>query len=413
MNISVLTLGCKANQAESSIIEANLQSAGNNIVDLSEKPDICIINTCTVTMKSDYESRQLIRRARKAGSKVIVTGCYSELNKDRVTEMDGVDAVIDNNNKFSIINRLTGIGINTTLTPKNYRRSRFFIKVQDGCNFACSYCIIPKARGRSSSIALENILEQVSAISDNYSEVVLIGIHLGTYGYDLIPKVKLSELVRAILSKTDIKRIRLSSLEINEVDDELIELLHDKRLCSHLHIPLQSGDDRILSLMNRQYDSNTYRRGVEKISHVLPEISIGADIITGFPGEGEQEFDNTRRFIEALPLSYLHVFSFSPRTGTRASEMPMNIEPSLIKERSNTLIALGQRKKQAYMKRQIGKTLETLIDEIGPDGSSSGITDNYLRARAYIKAPAVKSIASIRIEGYNYRELLGSLDLNS
>lgn len=410
MKVSVLTLGCKANQAESSIIEANLQSAGNNIVELSDKPDICVINTCTVTLKSDHESRQLIRKAHKAGSKVIVTGCYSELNKEKVNAMEGVAAVIDNNDKFSVINRLTGIGMNTALTHEGYRRSRFFLKVQDGCNFACSYCIIPKARGRSSSISIESIIEQVTALSDNYSEIVLIGIHLGTYGYDLTPKVKLSALIRAILTKTSIKRIRLSSLEINEVDDELIELLHDERLCNHLHIPLQSGDDRMLRLMNRQYDTRVYKSGIEKIHDALPEISIGTDIIAGFPGEGNEEFENTRRFIEALPLSYFHVFSFSPRTGTRASEMPMNIDPATKKDRSNLLIELGQRKKQAYMEKQIGRTLGALIEEVCADGSSTGITENYLRVRAYIKEPVVKIITSLRVDGYNKNELLGSVE---
>lgn len=410
MKISVLTLGCKANQAESSMIEANLQSAGSSIVDISEGPDICIINTCSVTMKSDYESRQLIRRADKAGSKVIVTGCYSELNKEKVAAMEGVTAVIDNNNKFSIINKLTGIEVDTALTHKGYGRSRFFLKIQDGCNFACSYCIIPKARGRSGSIAIEKIIDQIAALSDNYSEIVLIGIHLGTYGYDLIPKVKLSDLVRAILSKTNIKRIRLSSLEINEIDEELIELLHDKRLCSHLHIPLQNGDDRILRLMNRQYDARTYRKGVEVIHKALPDISIGTDIIVGFPGEGAEEFENSRYFIESLPFSYLHIFPFSPRIGTRASEMPMNVNSSIKKERSNLLIELGQRKKQAYMKKQIGRTLGALIEEICADGSSTGITDNYLRVRAYIKVPVLKTITSLRVDGYNKNELLGSVE---
>lgn len=410
MKVSVLTLGCKANQAESSMVEANLQAAGNSIVDISGKPDICIINTCTVTLKSDYESRQLIRRAHKTGSKVIVTGCYSELNKEKVKAMEGVAAVIDNNNKFSIINQLTGRNIDTALIHGDYRRSRFFLKVQDGCNYACSYCIIPSARGRSSSIPIDDIIEQVKQLADNYKEIVLIGIHLGTYGYDLIPKVKLSKLIRTIITRTKIKRIRLSSLEINEIDDELIELLHDKRLCGHLHIPLQSGDDRVLRLMNRQYDSRTYRNGIEKIHKALPEISIGTDIIAGFPGEGAEEFENTRHFIESLPFSYLHAFSFSPRTGTKASEMPMSIEPSTKKERSNILIGLGQRKKQAYMERQIGRTLEALIEDVCADGSAAGITDNYLRVRAYIEEPVMKSIANLRINGCNDKELIGSLD---
>lgn len=407
MKFTILTLGCKANQAESTMIEANLQSSGYKIVDLTENPDICIINTCTVTSKSDYQSRQLIRRAHRAGSKVVVTGCYSELNKDIVSTMNGVMMVANNRNKTSIINMLTTHNVDNTL---NFRgtKSRFLMKVQDGCNYSCSYCVIPKARGRSRSIEIARVVEQMKSVSMNYNEVVLTGIHLGTYGQDLTPKVKLSNLVKAILTETDISRIRLSSLEINEVDEDLLRLLHDKRVCRHLHIPLQSGDNKILRLMNRRYDSDTYIRGILKILLEFPDISIGADVIAGFPGEGEEEFENTRDLIDSLPFSYLHVFPFSRRPGTEAANIGGYVDPPIKKDRCAKLIRLGKRKKREYMSKQIGKTLDALIEEGLDDYSFIGTTGNYLKVRVSMNHPKPKSVVYVRIDGCDGEGLFGT-----
>lgn len=407
MRVSLLTLGCKANQAESSLIEAELRSQGYNVVEINENPDFCIINTCSVTLKSDYQSRQLIRRAGRAGSSVIVTGCYSELNKDAVKAMDGVAMVVDNANKTSISNILTGKSSCDTSCINMSTRGRFFLKVQDGCNHSCSYCIIPKARGRSRSETIEEVISRIDAVSTAYTEVVLTGIHLGTYGYDLFPNVVLSDLLRSILLKTRIKRVRLSSLEVCEMDDKLLELMQDERICKHLHIPLQSGDDRILRMMNRAYDSGVFLRGIKRLLQRIPEISIGTDIIAGFPGEGEKEFHNTYNFLESIPFSYLHVFPFSSRKGTRASEMPDSIDSMTKKKRCSILRALGARKRLEYMRSQIGKTLDLLIEEKDAEGACLGTTGNYLKVRARLSDARLKEIVPVGIAALSDDVLVG------
>lgn len=408
MKIAVLTLGCKVNQAESSSIEGTLKSGGHMIVNLADKPDVCIVNTCTVTAKSDYQSRQLIRRAHKAGAKVYVTGCYSELNRDSIQAMDGVDEVISNADKMSIINKLHNETISITSSLSN-SKSRLFLKVQDGCNYSCSYCTIPRARGKSRSISLIDIISDIDrAVASGFNEVVLTGIHLGTYGIDLKPKVSLSELLATILKNTSIKRMRLSSLEVREIDSRLLELLTDKRVCNHLHIPLQSGSDKILKLMGRMYDSAQFSFKINEVAKRVQGISIGTDVIVGFPGEDGNEFESTRNLIDGLPISYLHVFPFSSRPGTPASTMPSNCSAENKKQRVHTLTTLNQRKKELYLSRQLGKTLDVLIEERLGDGSYCGTSDNYLKVVVSAGNNKIGSIVSSRIESINEGRLIGT-----
>lgn len=408
MKISVLTLGCKVNQAESFLIEGALKSVGHSIVNISEKPDICIINTCTVTSKSDYQSRQLIRRAHRVGARVFVTGCYSELNRENVKSMEGVEEIVDNDNKLSIINRLTGKNISSSLYFSAERRSRLFIKIQDGCNSSCSYCVIPKARGVSKSVNPEEVIQQVSkAVSSGYNEIVLTGIHLGTYGHDLKPKVTLSSLLVTLLKKTKISRIRLSSLEVREIDDELVEIFSDKRLCNHLHIPLQSGDDNILKSMNRLYNSRQFSFKIEDICKRVPNIAIGTDIIVGFPGEGEAEFQNTYNLLEILPITFIHIFPFSPRTDTKALKMHDNTPFPVKKKWASALEALNKGKKIEYMTKQVGKTLDVLIEENRSDGACYGTSSNYLKILIPSKTYSRGSLVCARIEGLQEGQLVG------
>lgn len=407
MKLSVLTLGCKTNQAESFQIQTDLLRQGYHIVDISGRPDICVINTCTVTAKSDYESRQLIRKAHKSGAKVIVTGCYSEINRHAVAGMEGVSLVVDNQNKLDIIKVLSDNATHDTSEYDSLQKSRFFLKVQDGCNFSCTYCIIPKARGRSRSVEIKELVRQVNQISGLYKEIILTGIHLGTYGYDLNPKVTLFDLLYALL-ETDIQRIRLSSLEITELDDKLLKLMQDSRVCKHAHIPLQSGDDTILKLMNRGYDTKRFAEGIENIHKVLKDISIGADVIVGFPGEGEKEFENTRLFIESLPFSYLHIFPYSHRRGTVASKMPLNIDSVTLKKRRTILKGLDKAKKKEFMFKQIGQILDPLIEKQSDNGSCMGTTGNYLKVKTVLKAPSLKNIVRVRIERVEDEFLFGS-----
>lgn len=405
MKASILTLGCKANQSESIEIESYLRSAGYRIVDLNESPEICIINTCTVTAKSDYQSRQLIRRAIKAGSKVYVTGCYSEINKDEVERLDGLFRIIPNDKKYLIIKELTSKNsINTLYFTSS--KSRYFFKIQDGCNYSCSYCIIPKARGRSRSLDPELIIERIREVSHYYREVVLTGIHLGTYGYDLKPKLKLSQLIEMILKETPIKRIRLSSLEIGEIDEQLLELLSDSRICQHLHIPLQSGDDNVLGRMKRNYRVKDFLKGIYKIIERYPGISIGTDVIVGFPGETNEEFNNTRQLIESLPFSYLHVFPYSVRSGTEAPNLSPYVNDHIKKQRAAILRDLSSQKRLDYSKRQIGRILDVLIER-RIDSYYIGLSSNYLKIKTASHNLPLRDIVNIRISELIDSELFG------
>ncbi len=406
MKISILTLGCKVNQYESSVIKGNLINNGHDIVSLSENPHYCIVNTCAVTAKSDYQSRQLIRRAIKSGAKVIVTGCYSTIMPNEIKSIKGIHCVIDNFNKYNIIKLLSNN--NLSITYNFSCKSRPYIKIQDGCNYSCTYCIIPFVRGKSRSINVEDILRQINNfVLDGYTEIVLTGIHLGLFGYDLVPKTNLVSLIRSILKETKIKRIRLSSLEINEIDDEFIEILQDDRICKHLHIPLQSGDDKILKLMNRNYTTKGYVKVLNTVIKKISNIAIGTDIIVGFPGEGQNEFMNSLNLIESIPFSYIHIFPFSPRPGTVASRMKCHIPSATKKERVNILKDLNIKKKELYLKSQINKILDIIIEEQTTEQTSVGTSSNYLKVRLNSNKYLPKSLINVRINGIENDMLTG------
>ena len=399
MRVALLSLGCKVNQSELINIEAALRGLESiSIVGLDEKPDICVINTCTVTAKSDYQSRQLIRRAAGTGARVIVTGCYSELNPQAVKGMKGVSNVVANNEKDLIINVISNESSSAALNNGIARgsRSRYFLKIQDGCNYACSYCIVWKARGRARSVNPETVIERVRrAVENGYKEIVLTGIHLGLYGRDLAgeaglkTKTCLSWLVEKILAETEIQRLRVSSLEINEVDERLMDLMKEGRVARHLHLPLQSGDDRILELMKRRYDSAGYINKVNKLVKKIPFLGLGTDVIVGFPGEGEAEFENTVSAVKELPFTYMHVFAYSPRPGTAASELKGKVAGPEKKRRSAILRDLAREKKRSHIDGLRGEVLKILVERGGipgyavEDGKALpgylGVADNYVK----------------------------------
>jgi threonylcarbamoyladenosine tRNA methylthiotransferase MtaB len=398
MKVSVLTLGCKVNQSESSIIEGNLKKLGYSIVSLSEHPDYTVVNTCAVTSKSDYRSRQLIRRAVRSGARVIVTGCYSHLRPNDIRDIDGIFSIVENNKKMSIINMLSDNIASTTYSYSS--RSRPYLKVQDGCNFACTYCIVPLARGKSVSLDVSEVIRQANEFeASGYNEIVLTGIHLGSYGYDLRPRTRLSELLKTLLKKTKIHRIRLSSIEINEVDDELIGILKEQRICKHIHLPLQSGDDAVLRLMNRMYTSDVYVSTVENIIKNVPDIAIGTDVIVGFPGEGDKEFLNTKELLSSMPIAYMHIFPFSSRPNTLASKMSMQNTPSVKRERFNELNALNIKQKRAFILSQINKTLDIIIEEHCPENISSGTSNNYLKVKIPSRMYPKGTLVYVRVSG--------------
>jgi len=378
MRIAVLTLGCKTNQAESNYIKNAAVGSGHSIVTLKDSPDICIINTCTVTAKSDYQSRQIIRRALKTGARVLVTGCYSEISADEISAISPDLEVVSNLGKTNVIKML---GIDTETISLSYfpDRSRPFVKIQDGCNYACSYCTIPKARGHSRSRAVEEIAGEIGMLESNgFAEVVLTGIHIGHYGYDLEPKVSLSYLLDNILTYTKKVRIRLSSIEANEIDEHLLELLSDKRVCPHLHIPLQSGDDLILKQMKRPYSRQYYISKVQEVLKRFPGIALGTDIIVGFPGEGEAEFLNTSRLVEEIPFSYLHIFPYSDRPGTQSAGMSVQVSPETRKARAQVLKTIDIDKRKAYRHAQIGRSLNVVCEKRLQNGLYTGKSENYL-----------------------------------
>jgi threonylcarbamoyladenosine tRNA methylthiotransferase MtaB len=396
MKISIITLGCKVNQYESNYLEANLVRLGCDIVKLSENPDVAIINTCTVTSKSDYQSRQFIRRATKIGCKLIVTGCYAQLNKKRILEINREAKIVDNFNKYSIIKMLTNI--NECYTLNYSKRARPYIKIQDGCNNYCSYCIVPYVRGKSRSIPPEDIIESITNYEKNgFNEIVLTGINLGFYGKDF-NHLNLNLLLKDILLKTKIKRIRLSSLEVNNINEQLLEIMSDSRLCKHIHIPLQSGDDKILRLMNRNYTVKSFVKKIEEIKKRFNDICIGTDIIVGFPFEEEKEFLNTYNIIKRLPISYIHLFKYSPRPFTNAYNLPSNKNIHDTKRRFNMLKDLCILKRSEFYKYNIGKTVDIIVEDYISDKAIIGTSNNYLKVITCKKDIPLKSLINVKLK---------------
>ncbi|MEJ2253273.1 MAG: tRNA (N(6)-L-threonylcarbamoyladenosine(37)-C(2))-methylthiotransferase MtaB [Nitrospirota bacterium] len=407
MKVSLLTLGCKVNQAEAAQWEGALRSRGHAIVGLGDAPDVCVVNTCTVTGKSDYQSRQLIRRAGRTGARVLVTGCYEELNDERARGLGGVEHVVRNAEKDSIISYIDEQA-HETHHLLGAARTRAFLKVQDGCDRRCSYCLVWRARGRPRSVEPEAVARMVRrAVAEGAQEVVLTGIHLGLYGVDLTPAKPLSALVRKVLSDTAVKRVRLSSLEVGEVDQSLLELFEDERLLRHLHIPLQSGHDGVLRRMNRHYSAEAFRRRVQGISERYPGMALGTDVIAGFPGETDQAFLNTYNLLESLPFTYVHVFPYSPRPGTPAVGMPGAVSGPLKKKRAARLRSLALEKKKAFMKRQVGRILEVLVEEELPDGLVQGTSRNYLKVRLPGEGRLKGSLVPVRIGALEDEALWG------
>lgn len=379
MKIAVLTLGCRTNQAESARIEEMLQAVGHQIVSSTGEAEICIINTCSVTAKADYQSRQLISRTLKVNAQVFVTGCYSELNAGIITDKNSTVKVVPNKDKDHIINMIPHATACDILPSVARHRRRPVIKVQDGCNNECSYCIIQKARGKSSSVVPDKVLQEIDKYHAlGFEEIVLSGIHLGIYGRDLKNQCTLAKLLEIILKQTSIKRIRLSSIEVNELTPQLLDILSDNRICKHLHLPMQSGDDYILGLMNRSYTSSEYRISIENILKRFNNIGIGTDVIVGFPGERDDNFNKTLHLIDNLRISYLHVFPYSSRPGTPAALMPHHVPESLKKSRAKRLREIGNIKKEAFIRNNIGLEHDIVIETLG-DAMAKGTTSNYIR----------------------------------
>lgn len=425
--VAIATLGCKTNQFESAAIEEQLKGAGYTIVPFEEGADLVVVNTCTVTARTDAQSRNLIRRARRLNlqSRIIVTGCYAQVEPEALRGIPGVAMVIGNDEKKDLLRYLAeererqlvatdGLargrgGVALSLTSFT-DRSRAFLQIQNGCDAFCSYCIIPYARGSSRSVPFDEVVERVEhLVGSGYHEVVLTGIHMGAYGLDLDPQSSLTDLVLAIEERTEIPRLRLGSIEPNEITDRLIErMATSDRICPHLHIPMQSGSDSILKRMNRHYDAGFFHHLVEKIHRSVPEVAIGVDVIAGFPGETEEEFDQTWRLIDHLPLSHLHVFPYSRRPGTPAAEMAEQLDGALIRERAAKLRSLGEAKARRYAERFVGRVLELVVEGGEEDGWRRGLSRNYLGVQFRGEA-APGDRVWVRVEEWTASGLRGTL----
>jgi threonylcarbamoyladenosine tRNA methylthiotransferase MtaB len=400
VRVAVATLGCKVNQCESAGIAEALTARGMTLVPFEEAADGYIINTCTVTGRTDYQSRQLIRRAirKNPAAAVIVTGCYAQRAPEEIARIPGVRFITGNAEKERIpdilcemtagvprilvgdIRKEKGISrLGATLFPEH---TRAFLKIQDGCDAFCSYCIVPHARGASRSLPPEEAMERTASISRaGYREVVLTGIHLGAWGRDLRPQADLATLVRRIADGCAVERLRLSSIEPRELSDELIDLIGaEGTVCRHVHIPLQSGDDGILAAMHRDYDAAFFRDLVRKLHATVPGIAVGIDVMAGFPGETEEAFANTLRMAEEMPIAYIHVFPYSRRPGTPAATMAGQIPEPEKKRRAERLRAVGAVKRQRFAEGFIGTPLSVLVEGRSDKntGFPVGFSDNYI-----------------------------------
>lgn len=425
--VIISTLGCKSNQYDSSALEDILIESGHCIVPLPGPADACIINTCTVTEKTDVQSRQLIRRVRRLnpGAIVIVTGCYAQVSPDEVKEIDGVDYIIGNPEKGRILEYLkkgrrdapvAAIGRWEDGTPFTLRaktsggRTRANFKVQEGCNRACSYCIIPRARGASRSLPPDDIFRELDSLMEaGYKEIILTGIHLGAWGAELSPPLGLVDLLKLIDGRKYPCRFRVSSLDPDEVTDGLVDMLKSTSVCNHLHIALQSGDDSIIRKMKRPYTAELFRERVTKAFESVPEVSIGGDVIAGFPGEGQKEFEKTFSLLKDLPLAYLHIFPYSRRRGTAAIDYAGHVPARTIKERCERLRKLDEEKRKAFYKRSIGRNAEALV-EIARDrktGLLKGRTRNYIPVLFEGGDELKNTVASVRLASYTVNGMQG------
>ena len=430
MKIAIATLGCKINQYDSAVIQSRLESK-HSFVAFDEEADCYVINSCTVTDRADWEARQLVRRAKRLNpaAKVLVTGCYAQVNPQEVACVIGVDYVVGLNRLDDLVRfveeapaeatqmavtdvkRERGVPVLGTRALPGHTRA--FLKIQEGCNYSCTYCIIPTARGLSRSVTPRQVLEQVRRLAGaGYKEVVLTGIHLGGYGQDLKPRMDLMALVEMIAASGLILRVRLSSLDPREVPDRLLDLVAASDVvCPHLHICAQAGDNEILKRMRRNYDTGYYRALLDRVRDRLPDAALGSDIIVGFPGETDEQFENCLEYFVSLPLTYFHVFPYSSRRGTFAASLPDAVPAGQKKSRARRMRELGERKKSDFYARFIGQRARVLVEAKleRTTGLQRGFSRNYLPVTVAAAGDLTNREVEVRIEDLRKGWLAGRL----
>ena len=418
----VQNFGCRATQADGAAIERQLAQKGLTRANSSGQADLVVLNTCTVTAAADQDARAAIRRVHRENpaAKILVTGCYAQRAPEEIAALPGVSWVVGNSHKHQVAEIASGtsrdfisleslslsapaftvvgdIFAHTELVAAPVfaaddpaSRTRPNLKVQDGCNNRCSFCVIPSVRGQSRSMHLERVLVEAQALAaSGYREIVLSGINLGRWGRDFVPQQRFEQLLRALLEHTDVQKIRISSVEPMDWSDELIELVAESpRIAKHAHVPLQSGSDRILRLMHRKYRPWHYAEKIRKIYEAMPEAAIGADVMVGFPGETDELFEQSLSFIEHLPFTYLHVFTYSSRPSTASAMMLEQVPVAVARERNRVLRELGSCKNLAFRRSFRGRSLNVITLQAGDEHFTEALSDNYLKVRLGGQHPA-------------------------
>ncbi len=386
MRVALDTLGCKLNQAETELLAREITAAGHSLVDSIDEADLYIVNTCTVTQNADSKSRHHLRMARRRNPRAIVaaTGCYVRRAPGELSVIEGINLIADDSQMQSLFQLLlasdsivehaeSGNGTN------NVSRTRAFIKIQDGCSKFCTYCIVPMVRGREKSVPADQVIDEVRRrLADGYKEIVLTGTEVGSYQDD---GSDLKRLLGSILKETEVVRVRLSSLQPQEISAGLLELWQDGRLCPHFHLSLQSGSDTVLKRMNRRYSLGEYRETVSILRSAIPDVAVTTDIIVGFPGETDEEFDESYATCRELGFARIHVFPFSLRPGTAASLMPGKLDARTVNERRKKMLALAKESEQRFRQQFRGRIMPVLWEAKLKDGTWSGLTGNYIRVR--------------------------------
>ena len=409
--VAIETHGCKLNQADSEEMARLFNEKGYKVMEIEDDPDVIVVNSCTVTHVADSKARRALRSAkrRKSNPIVIATGCYAERDPRTLLKMEAVDLVVGNQQKNKlpdptrsvIADRVPYHKSENNSASKHRPRSKAMVKIQEGCNQNCAFCIIPRVRGRERSISAELLIEQIQArISEGFREVVLTGTQLGSYGFDL-ENVNLPRLLTLILQKTSIERLRLSSVQPQELTQDLLDIWENPRLCPHFHIPLQSGSPSILNKMRRRYSPDLFAAKVKEIQYRFPQSSITTDVIVGFPGEGELEYEQTLEFCSTVDFSDMHIFPYSIRPRTSAAHLVDKVHPFEQKERMNRMLNLAITKSNAFRNRSLGQTRPVLWETTKTkDGFFSGLTDNYLRVYTRSRRNLSSQITLARLESF-------------
>jgi len=400
------TLGCKLNQAETELLAGQFIGAGYRLTSSFDEADIYILNTCTVTHIADRKSRHLLRMARRRNPAVVIVaaGCYAQRARQQLTDIDGVNMVLGNDDKMHMVRLLEAEDYldkpdsnqgYLQIENKNVLRNRAFIKAQDGCDNFCTYCIVPLVRGREKSLPIEQVINEVKQrVALGYKEAVLTGTEIGSYRYN---GIGLNGLVEEILHKTDITRLRLSSLQTHHITPQLMELWRDTRLCPHLHLSLQSGSDSVLRRMKRRYSTSDCSKAISLVRSIVPQAAVTTDVIVGFPGESEDEFEESYSFCKGVGFARIHVFPFSPRPGTEADKMKGQIAAKVKKQRSQRMLALAEESAGNFRKQFLGRTMPVLWEQKSK-GSWSGLTANYIRVYTKSNEDLSNQITEVKLE---------------